>query len=197
MVHRMARGTLILLAVVTTACASMETSAPRGAPAFGAAVVDVEGVEGVERVLRRDGRVLIGGQPSAEALAALEARGVTAVVNARTPDEMEDHERVPYDEGQTVRELGMEYVHIPLGGADHPYTPEAVERLAEVLDRHPGPVFLHCGVAGRAAWLWTAYLVRFGGLDVEEAMEHGRAVALRPSPLEGLLGRPIRLAYGD
>jgi len=188
---------MMLLAAVMVGCASVEPLASARSAAYGASVEDVEGFEGVERLLRRDGRVLIGGQPSSEALDALSKRGVTAIVNVRTPAEVDNREKVPFDEAAVVRDLGMEYVHIPLGGSDYPYTPGAVSELADALERHPGQVFMHCGVAGRAAWLWTAYLIRHEGLDLETAMDHGRAVALRPSPLEGLLGRPIRLAYGD
>lgn len=156
----------------------------------------VDGVEGVEPLFR-DGRVLIAGQPSTEALRRIHELGVTAVVNLRTPAEMEDRERVPYDEAAAVGELGMEYLWIPLGGDDHPYTPEAVERFARVLSQHRGPVLLHCTVAWRASYMWVAYLIRYQGFTLDRALERGQAIAISPSPLAGLLDRRLAVTYAD
>jgi hypothetical protein len=69
----------------------------------------VEDFEGVERNLYRDGRVYIGGQPSEDALRRFKELGVTAVVNLRTPGEMEDRERVPFDETVVVEGLELVY----------------------------------------------------------------------------------------
>ena len=160
----------------------------------GALPVSIDAVDGV-RPLFRDGRVYIAGQPSREALAQLHGLGVTAVVNLRTPAEMEDRQRVPYDEAAAVAELGMEYVRIPLGGDEHPYAPQAVDRLAKVLAEHRGPVLLHCTVGWRASYLWVAYLIREQGLALPDALARGEAIAISPDPLEGLLGRPLAVVY--
>jgi len=160
----------------------------------GALPVSIDAVDGV-RPLFRDGRVYIAGQPSREALAQLHGLGVTAVVNLRTPAEMEDRQRVPYDEAAAVAELGMEYVRIPLGGDEHPYAPQAVDRLAKVLAEHRGPVLLHCTVGWRASYLWVAYLIREQGFALPDALARGEAIAISPDPLEGLLGRPLAVVY--
>ena len=49
-------------------------------------IEDVEGITAENLYL--DGRVYIAGQPDEAALGKLAERGVTAVVNARTPSEM-------------------------------------------------------------------------------------------------------------
>jgi len=157
----------------------------------------VEGVEGVERNLYRDGRVYLAGQPNEDALRRFKELGVTVVVNLRTPGEMEDRERVPFDEAEVVEALELEYVWIPLGGDDHPYTPAAVDRFAEVMRRHDGTVLVHCTMAWRVAYLWVAYLIREHGFELGEALARGEAVAIGPSPLEGLLDRPLDLAYAQ
>jgi uncharacterized protein (TIGR01244 family) len=157
--------------------------------------LEVTELEGVERHLFRDGRVYIGGQPSQEALARFKEFGVTAVVNLRTPAEMENRERVPYDEAAAVEELGMTYVLIPLGGDDHPYTPEAVDTFDQVLREHQGPVLLHCTMGWRASYLWAAYLIREHGYSLDAAMARGEAIAINPPPLAGLLGKELGLAY--
>jgi uncharacterized protein (TIGR01244 family) len=139
--------------------------------------------------------VYVGGQPGEKALAGLAALGVTTVVNVRTPGEMADKAQVPFDEAAEVARLGMEYVTIPMGGPEYPYSPEVVDRFAQVLERRPGPVLLHCRTGGRVSYLWTAYLVRYGGLDLDAALARGRAMAIGPDPLEQLLGRPVKLVW--
>jgi len=158
---------------------------------------ELSGFEGEIRGLWRDGRVFIGGQPDETALARFAEIGVTVVVNLRTAAEMDDRERVPFDEAAFVVSLGMEYVHIPLGGEDDPYTPEAVDRFADVLERHEGPVLLHCTVAWRASYLWSAYLVNEQDFSLDRGMARAEAMAIDDLPIEGLLGRSLKLAYTD
>jgi len=158
-------------------------------------IEDVDGVMAGNLYL--DGRVYISGQPTESAIAELEHRGLTVVVNARTPAEVEDREEVPFDEEQIVRELGMSYISIPLGGEDHPYEPAAVEQLAEVLSLNDGPVLIHCYYGGRAAYLWLAYLVQNEGLPLEQAMARGEAMMLKPHPVGRLLGRPTELVFAQ
>jgi len=142
-----------------------------------------------------DGRVYISGQPSEEAIEELGRRGVTVVVNTRTPAEVEDREKVPFDEEKIVRDLGMSYVSIPLGGEDYPYNPEAVQQLAEALSTEKGRVLIHCLYGGRAAYLWVAYLIQNEGLSLEEAMARGEAMVLKPHPVGRLLDRPTKLVF--
>lgn len=158
---------------------------------------EVTDVPGVERRIFRDGRVFIAGQPSADALRRLRELGVTLDVTLRTGEELADREQVPYDEAALARELGLEFVHLPIGGKESPWRGEVLDRLHEALTRHRGPVLLHCTVAWRASWVWAAYLVKYGGLGVDEAMARGRAIGLGDDPLALLLGRPTRLVLGD
>lgn len=158
---------------------------------------ELNGFDGEIRGLWRDGRVLIGGQPDESAFDRFQEMGVTVVVSLRSTAEMDDRERIPFDEAALVESLGMEYVHIPLGGDDHPYTPQAVDRLSDVLERHDGPVLIHCTVAWRASHMWAAYLVREQGFSLEDAMARGEAMAIGDLPVEGLLGRQVQLAYAD
>ena len=159
--------------------------------------VEVKDVEGVQQRLFRDGRVFVAGQPSQQALERFKALGVTVVVNLRTQREMDNRQAVPFDETATLAKLGLEYVHIPLGGDENPWTPAAVERFAQVLEKHRGPVLLHCTVGWRASYLWTAYLIRYGGLDLDAALARGRAIGIGRDPIEELLGRPVRLEWAE
>jgi len=157
----------------------------------------VSTISGAHECTFRDGRVFIAGQPSEAGMQGFAELGVTLVVSTRTPKEMENREVVAYDEAAVVTKLGMAYAQIPLGGAEHPYTPDAVEQLHQLLQEHDGPVLLHCGVGGRAAYLWVAYLVRYQGLGLDEAMAHGKAIAIHANPLEGLLGEELRLTRAE
>jgi uncharacterized protein (TIGR01244 family) len=151
----------------------------------------------VEGGLYLDGRVFISGQPTEAAFAAFSRRGLTVVVNTRTSEEVEDREKVPFDEEKIVRSLGMSYVWIPLGGDDHPYDPAAVQRLAEVLSSENGQVLIHCLYGGRAAYLWVAHLVKYEGFPLEQAMARGEAMVLKPHPVGRLLGRPTKLVFSQ
>ncbi len=156
----------------------------------------IEGIEAVEGAgLYLDGRVYLSGQPDQAAFTELRRTGLEVVVNVRTPEEVADRESVPFDEAAVVGELGMSYVAIPLGGDDHPYAPEAVQRLAEALATTSGPVLIHCGYGGRAAYLWIAYLVEYEGLPLESAMARGEAMMLKQHPVGRLLGKPTALVF--
>ena len=170
---------------------STNATVPYDAETMPARVTDIEGVN---KNLLPDGRVFIGGQPSKDALARLKERGVTAVVCLRTAKEMDYRERVSFDEASVVTDLGIEHVFIPLGGDNHPYTPAAVDRFAEVLNHHKGPAFLHCTMGWRASCLWVAYLIREQGFSLDDAMAHGEAIAVSSPPLADLLDRKVKLA---
>jgi uncharacterized protein (TIGR01244 family) len=180
-------GLLLLAGPLRAADGAPAVTIDRAAPP-----APLEDASGFERRAYRDGRVLVTGQPSEAALERLRAEGVTAVVNLRTQAEMDDRAQVPFDERAAADRLGLDYVHLPIGGDGAPWRVEVVDELARVLERHRGPVLLHCTVAWRASYVWTAYLVRHLGLPLEEAIDRGRAIGLGPDPLELLLDRPVR-----
>jgi uncharacterized protein (TIGR01244 family) len=196
MTHRILRtaspitGVILLLLV---ACDGTPESGTRSEPAEIAAAATAEpmpetiDVEGFQAVLARTGDVYVGGQPSRKALDWLKSEGVTTVVNLRTQPEMDDRERVSYDEAAALDSLAIEYVHIPLGGNTAPYTPAALERFAQAVDGAEGRVLLHCTVGWRASHMWVAYLVRHRGMALNEAIEHGKAINLGTPPYEELL----------
>ena len=133
------------------------------------------------------GIAIVAGQPDEAAFNALPGQGVTTVVNLRTPTEMA--ERVDFDEEALAGELGLNYTAIPLGGDDYPYTPDAVDALAAILEDAEGGVLLHCASARRASYIWGAYLVRHHGMSVEEATAHAEAINFGPpGPMLEMIG---------
>jgi uncharacterized protein (TIGR01244 family) len=198
--HRIVlRAIVTALAVINTAAvtSAQETTGHDLGIDRAALPTPVEGFDMVAGEVFRDGRIYIAGQPSEAALRQFHDLGVTAVINLRTPGEMENRERVPFDEAATTRELGLDYVFIPLGGDEHPYTPAAVETFAATLEKHRGPVLVHCTVAWRASYMWAAYLIQHQDYPLDEALARGEAIAISPPPLQGLLGRKLTLAFDD
>ena len=145
------------------------------------------------------GPAFVAGQPTADALRSMKAAGVTTVISLRTQPEMDNRQLVPFDEEALVKELGMKYVHIPLGGPDTPYTPAAVTAVNEAMKAAGGKVLLHCTVAWRASHMWAAYLATYRGYSVEQATQAGAAINMngittqgRPSPFQGLMGQTAK-----
>jgi uncharacterized protein (TIGR01244 family) len=142
--------------------------------------------------------MFIGGQPTEKALRDLRAKGVTTVVNLRTPEEMT--RQVKFDEPALVKELGMKYVYIPMRGTEEfPYGPKALDTFAAAMQAADGKVLLHCTVAWRASHLWAAYLIRERKMPVATVLAQTRMINLMDDmrmggdtqPLEGFLGRPV------
>jgi len=156
--------------------------------------VKVEGVDIGHENLFRVGDVYIAGQPSFQGFDQLKELGIARVINLRGPKEMDDIEAVPFDEPSAVEELGIHYVHIPLGERND-YQPEVVETLAAVLAKSEEPVLIHCASGGRASYLWAAYLVRYKGLDYDEAYKHARAMAISTTSFERLLGEELEVHF--
>ena len=151
----------------------------------------VADLEGFKTRIHKEGRVYISGQPNQDALRGLAERGVVAVVNLRSVKEMEDTTKVKFDEAALVDSLGLEYVWVPLGGKEHPYTPAAVDTFAAVLERSTGPILVHCSVAGRASQLWAAYLVRYQGFGVTEAYARGVVTGIGITPFAKMIDKDL------
>jgi uncharacterized protein (TIGR01244 family) len=142
--------------------------------------------------------MFIGGQPTEKALRDLKARGVTMVINLRTPEEMQ--KSVSFDEAGLIKSLGMQYVHIPMrGNAEFPYSPETLAKFSNALKSANGKVLVHCTVAWRASHIWAAYLIKERGVADADALSHARAINLMDDhhmtegaqPVEEFLGRKV------
>ena len=137
-------------------------------------------------------RLYISGQPDEKSFSKLKNMGVTTIINLRTKMEMNNRNSVPFDEEKVVRDLGMDYVHIPLGGPDNPYNKEALDKFAKAYEAASGNVLLHCTVAYRASHLWAAYLIKYKDYSPERAIENAKAINFGELPLEGFLGKKLK-----
>ena len=117
--------------------------------------------------------VISGGQPTAEQLRALKAAGGDIVLDLRDPMEPR-----PVDEPNLVRELGMEYVNVPVraGSLDD----ATLERILAVL-RQAGnrTVFFHCGSGSRVGGALIPYFILDQGMEEQDAVDQAMRVGLR------------------
>lgn len=152
-------------------------------------------VAGFEGLVAKTGGVYLASQPSKDVLKWAKNQGVTTIINLRSDGEMERHTASAYDEAATLSDMGLKYVHIPLGGKKHPYNETAVEAFAAAMAAADNEnVLVHCASAGRVSYMWAAWLTKHQGMSVNEAVEHARAVNFGTLPLERLLGSELEIS---
>jgi protein tyrosine phosphatase (PTP) superfamily phosphohydrolase (DUF442 family) len=146
----------------------------------------------LDRALRID-RVIISGQPTELEIRSLRQRGISQVVNVRTPEEMNDVAQVNFDEAKLLRELNIDYDSIPIGGDKYPYRPEVLDAFARIMQTSKDSVLLHCKTAGRARWLYAAYEIKHLNKSIDEVMKSLERYGFWPLPIEKLIGTPMRI----
>ena len=119
-------------------------------------------------------QITIGDQPTESDLARLKAEGYTGIVNLRNDGEPEQPLSTTA-EGDKVRALGMEYIHMGVGGA--PLTQTGVQGVCQFIDTH-GKVMVHCRKGGRAAAIVLIHQARANGWSAAEAAARGRGLGL-------------------
>jgi len=132
-----------------------------------------QAISGVANACQIFPNVLTGGQPTAEQLKALKAAGGDMVLDLRDPMEAR-----PVDEAALVRELGMEYVNIPVraGSLDD----KTLEHILLVLRRAGNrTVFFHCGSGSRVGGALIPYFILDQGMAEEDAVGQAMRVGLR------------------
>jgi uncharacterized protein (TIGR01244 family) len=150
-----------------------------------------------DRYARVGDDLFISGQPTERGLRELRRQGVTTVVNLRTPEEMA---QIGFDEAAVAKELGMNYVYLPVrGNAQFPYSPATLKAFTGAMTGANGKVLLHCTIAWRASHLWGAYLIAERGLSVDSALASARKINLMDDmhmssgrdPIEQFLDRDV------
>jgi protein tyrosine phosphatase (PTP) superfamily phosphohydrolase (DUF442 family) len=121
--------------------------------------------------------VITGGQPSAAQLRALKEAGGGIVLDVRDPMEPR-----LVDEPALVRELGMEYVNVPVraGSLDD----ATLERILSVL-RKAGDrtVFFHCGSGNRVGGALIPYFILDQNMEEQDAVDQAMRVGLRSAEM--------------
>lgn len=144
------------------------------------------------------GPTFISGQPTKDSLKALADEGVRTVICLRGTDEMNDRMIVPFDEDAYVKEIGLTYIHIPIG-TQAEYSPEAIKKFSEALKiaERKGKVLTHCTVAWRASYVWTSYLYRYQKSSLSDAIKVGEAMNMTSDRVSLLLGSNTEYSLAD
>ena len=123
--------------------------------------------------------ITIGDQPTEDDLLDCKYEGFVGVVNLRHDGEPEQPMSTA-DEGAKVRALGMEYLHLGVGGA--PLADPGVSQVCDFIDRltaGEGKVLVHCRKGSRAIAIVLLQQARAQGWSVAETFEKGRAMGLQ------------------
>lgn len=113
--------------------------------------------------------LVVGGQPSAEQLAAVAEAGIRSVVNLRGTGEQSD-----WDESAHVADLGLPYLHIPIASADDLNEAAAAQLAAWLADEDNLPALVHCASGNRVGALFAFKAFHLEGVDVQSALLVGR-----------------------
>lgn len=124
--------------------------------------------------IRPSEQLVIGGQPTPEVLREAAAAGTKVVVNFRPADEADPG----YDEAALAAELGMTYLQVPVakqGGL----TEQNIRLFDAVLEQvGEQPALMHCSTGNRVGSMFALHAALYGGLDVDAAIEFGKARGL-------------------
>jgi len=131
--------------------------------------------------------ICCAGQPDEENLRQARDKGYRTVVNLRTAGEVTD-----WDPEAACRELGLEYVHIPIGGPDD-LTEENARRLDQAIaDDSARPALVHCGTSNRVGALFALRSAWLQDADADSALQLGREAGL--TKLEDAVREKLGLA---
>ena len=120
--------------------------------------------------------VSVGAQPSEEQLAEFARNGVKTVVNFRTEGE-EDQPLSPQAEGEKVRALGMEYLHVPV--SMKAMGPEVVDGFREKFPELPKPLYAHCKSGKRAGAMVMMHIASEQGMSGAETLEQAEQMGFK------------------
>lgn len=111
-----------------------------------------EGWPAVRHLRLVDDKLLVGGQTTETEYRALKERGVTRVIDVRSGSRSDRG-----DDPELIRELGLDYVALPIPDGRAP-TSQQVRRFLDAVDSAEGLVFAHCGGGvGRSTSLAATY----------------------------------------
>ena len=111
------------------------------------------------------------GQPNADQFALVAEAGYVAVIDLRGAEEDRG-----MDEAAVLGELNLEYVTMPLTGAEA-INMENAAKLDQILAGYDGPVLVHCGSGNRVGAVLALRESLHGANDVE-ALVFGKAAGL-------------------
>lgn len=138
MLKTIKRSTSLLVATaLSTASVFMTPSAVQAESSASLINSEILAKNTIKNFQQIDEGVLRGAQPGDKNLKVLSDSGVKTIIDLRQPGKLVDRE------SETAKNLGLEYVHIPLGFRT-PDQATMTRILALVNDKTKQPVFVHC-----------------------------------------------------
>ena len=162
----------LLAWLFTAACLSLHSNAQAQPDSTAAGYNAVTPLISIPNAKRPFTKILVGGQPSINNIRAAQQSGYKTVINLRPKGEF-----TAWDEATFVRQLGMNYVLIPINDVGD-LTPENAHKLDQALSATGGkPAIVHCASGNRVGALF-ALRARKLGSDIETAVEIGKSAGL-------------------
>jgi protein tyrosine phosphatase (PTP) superfamily phosphohydrolase (DUF442 family) len=93
--------------------------------------------EGILNFAKVSDRLYRGAQPNSEGIKSLKNLGVKTIINLRMTEESWK------DEAALAVAHGISYTNVPFRGFGRP-SDEQVQKVLEIIETSPGPVFVHC-----------------------------------------------------
>lgn len=151
----------LLVSASTTACAEQGDSSPN-------INVGAMGDLTIKNFKQVEPNIYSAGQPSETEIKQLAEAGIKVIINLRPQAEMN------FDEQGLVESLGMQYISIPVAGADE-VSADKAERLANAIKGLEGqPIVVHCASANRVGALVALDEALNHGASVDEAIKKGK-----------------------
>lgn len=167
------RSTLPAWCVAILAAGGCASTAPRS--------VKVEGASN----LKQAGSVYIAGAVTPEAAQTLGRRGVTTVFDFRQP------EQVPEGYADTVREMGLRYVGVPMKSTA--LTAEQADAFLTAVREHPDEsLLLQCASGNRSGAMYGVYLMDRHAVEPAAALKAAREAGMRNEQLAADLERYLK-----
>lgn len=115
-----------------------------------------------------DSNTYSGGQPSPEQLTAMKKAGIKTIINLRP------HSEISWNEAKYAKELGINYINIPVANASE-ITPENAVLLQNTIkENNHSPLLVHCGSGNRVGALISVAEATLNGATVEGAILEGK-----------------------
>ncbi len=117
------------------------------------------------------------GRPDRATLERAKDEGIVAVIDLRSPDELD------FDERSAVEALGMTYHNVPVSGARFEKSAfEAIEALVAEADGQP--LLIHCSSSNRVGGWLATHLVLKHGMSVDDALAVARKAGITRPRIE-------------
>ncbi len=113
-------------------------------------------------------QVTVGPQPDVDELQSLQREGFKTIANFRTSGE-EEQPLSPDEEGKEVRELGMNYVNIPVSSDE--MKAKQVDDFRKQFDNLEKPIYAHCKSGKRVGAFVMMHMACEQGWTGEETLK--------------------------